>query len=194
MLHRRPGVAVTYLVFDVLAVEGYSTMALPFRERRALLEELDVTGPAWQTPPVFEDGEALWTVVVDRGARGRGREAARDLPAGRTGWVGEDEEPRLLAARARCRGDPVSARATGQAARVGLGRKLEVGAADDHVLKTDVIVGSAPVYVQGEVAFAECADRDGHEALRLGTAASHSGSELVQDQTDAASCRVQVPS
>ena len=30
-----------------------------FPERRALLEALDLEGPAWRTPPVFDDGEAL---------------------------------------------------------------------------------------------------------------------------------------
>jgi len=33
MLHGRHGVAVTYFVFDVLAVGGESTMALPLAER-----------------------------------------------------------------------------------------------------------------------------------------------------------------
>ena len=70
MLHRRRDVAITFLVFDVIAAEGMSTMAVPLRERRALLEGLDVTGPAWHTPPVFEDVEALWSVVCDEGLEG----------------------------------------------------------------------------------------------------------------------------
>ena len=34
-------------------------MCLPYAERRPLLGALDVNGPAWRTPEVFDDGEAL---------------------------------------------------------------------------------------------------------------------------------------
>jgi bifunctional non-homologous end joining protein LigD len=37
-------------VFDVLHIDGYSTRALPYRDRRALLDELALDGPAWRTP------------------------------------------------------------------------------------------------------------------------------------------------
>jgi bifunctional non-homologous end joining protein LigD len=46
MLHGRPGIAVTLFVFDVLAVEGLAVTSLPYSERRALLEALDVEGAA----------------------------------------------------------------------------------------------------------------------------------------------------
>src|SRR5687768_4164910 len=42
MLHGRPAIPLTLFVFDVLAVEGLSTTMLPYAERRALLEELDL--------------------------------------------------------------------------------------------------------------------------------------------------------
>ena len=89
MLHRRRDVAVTYLVFDVLAVEGHSVMANPLRDRRALLEEVDLTGPCWHTPPAFEDRDALWTVVVDQGLEGvvAKRLDSPYRPGERTGWV-----------------------------------------------------------------------------------------------------------
>ena len=44
-------------VFDVLHFDGCSTRALPYRERRALLQELALDGPVWRTPA---------SVVVDR--------------------------------------------------------------------------------------------------------------------------------
>jgi len=44
-------------VFDVLHLDGHSTRVLPYRERRAILEELALDGPAWRTPA---------SVVVDR--------------------------------------------------------------------------------------------------------------------------------
>ncbi len=49
-------VPVTYLVFDVLHLDGRSTLSMPYRERRALLEDLDLTGPSWQTPPAWFGG------------------------------------------------------------------------------------------------------------------------------------------
>ncbi|MBV9284516.1 MAG: non-homologous end-joining DNA ligase [Acidimicrobiia bacterium] len=42
---------VAYLVFDVLYLDGKSTMRLPYTERRALLEELPLGGPCCQIPP-----------------------------------------------------------------------------------------------------------------------------------------------
>jgi bifunctional non-homologous end joining protein LigD len=37
-------------IFDVLHLDGCSTRALPYRERRGLLDELALDGPAWRTP------------------------------------------------------------------------------------------------------------------------------------------------
>jgi bifunctional non-homologous end joining protein LigD len=52
---------VTYLVFDLLQLDGRPLFELGYRERRALLDELGLTGPFWQTPPWFpgEDFEAV---------------------------------------------------------------------------------------------------------------------------------------
>jgi bifunctional non-homologous end joining protein LigD len=46
---RRPQ-PVMLQVFDVLHLDGRSTRSLPHRERRALLDELGLDGPAWRTP------------------------------------------------------------------------------------------------------------------------------------------------
>jgi bifunctional non-homologous end joining protein LigD len=42
-----------YLVFDVLWLDGKSTVDLPYRGRREVLEGLEIAGPHWQTPPYF---------------------------------------------------------------------------------------------------------------------------------------------
>ena len=42
---------VVLMLFDVLWLAGHSTCDLPYRERRALLERLELAGPSWQTPP-----------------------------------------------------------------------------------------------------------------------------------------------
>jgi bifunctional non-homologous end joining protein LigD len=47
---------VSYVIFDLLYLDGRSTLELPYRERRALLEGLELRGPAWQTP-AYHAGE-----------------------------------------------------------------------------------------------------------------------------------------
>ncbi|MCU0272590.1 MAG: non-homologous end-joining DNA ligase [Acidimicrobiales bacterium] len=45
-------VPVTYLLFDLLWLDGSSTLGLPYERRRALLEGLALDGPSWRTPAV----------------------------------------------------------------------------------------------------------------------------------------------
>ncbi|HEY4398623.1 MAG TPA: non-homologous end-joining DNA ligase [Acidimicrobiia bacterium] len=49
-------VPVVYVIFDLLWLEGHSTLELPYRERRKLLDELGPHGPSWQTPAAHEGG------------------------------------------------------------------------------------------------------------------------------------------
>lgn len=44
------GAQVTYLIFDVLHLDGRSCLQLPHRARRALLESLSLSGPGWGVP------------------------------------------------------------------------------------------------------------------------------------------------
>ena len=41
---------VTYMIFDLLWLDGHSLMALPYTERRARLAELELEGPRWRAP------------------------------------------------------------------------------------------------------------------------------------------------
>jgi bifunctional non-homologous end joining protein LigD len=62
---------VTYEIFDLLYLDGRSTMALPYVERRALLDELDLHGPAWQTPMHrVGGGRAFLAVTAKHGLEG----------------------------------------------------------------------------------------------------------------------------
>ena len=70
MLHGRTGIAVTLFVFDVLAVEGLSATMLPYSDRRAILEELEVENERVRLVATFEDGEALFAAVCARGLEG----------------------------------------------------------------------------------------------------------------------------
>jgi bifunctional non-homologous end joining protein LigD len=46
-------VPVTYLVFDVLHLDGRSCLELPYAERRRLLDALELAGPNWHVPPSY---------------------------------------------------------------------------------------------------------------------------------------------
>jgi bifunctional non-homologous end joining protein LigD len=62
---------IAYMVFDVLWLDGQSTMPLPYHERRALLESLALKGAAWQTPARHVgDGAALLEATRAQGLEG----------------------------------------------------------------------------------------------------------------------------
>lgn len=65
-------VPVSYLVFDVLYLDGRSTISLPYDDRRALLASLDLSGPHWATPePVTGvPGHRVLEVAGERGLEG----------------------------------------------------------------------------------------------------------------------------
>jgi bifunctional non-homologous end joining protein LigD len=61
----------TLMIFDVLFLDGHSTLELPYEERRAALEELALEGPAWQTPSYHRgEGRALLEAARQRGLAG----------------------------------------------------------------------------------------------------------------------------
>jgi bifunctional non-homologous end joining protein LigD len=62
---------VSYLIFDLLYLDGRNTIELPYRERRALLEELGLQGPAWQTPRYHAgEGRELLTAAAEQHLEG----------------------------------------------------------------------------------------------------------------------------
>jgi bifunctional non-homologous end joining protein LigD len=64
-------VPVTYFVFDVLHLDGRSTLSAPYRERRALVESLGLSGPSWRTPPAwFGGGEAVLAAAREQNLEG----------------------------------------------------------------------------------------------------------------------------
>lgn len=82
---------VTYLLFDVLYLDGESTVDRPYEERRRLLESLALSGPAWQTPDAFrEAGADVLRASRDQGLEGvvAKRLTSRYAPGRRTGdWI-----------------------------------------------------------------------------------------------------------
>ncbi|MFI5005004.1 MAG: DNA ligase D [Solirubrobacterales bacterium] len=62
---------VTYVIFDLLYLDGRLTMELPYRRRRALLEQLELQGPAWQTPAYHAaDGRDFLAATAAHGLEG----------------------------------------------------------------------------------------------------------------------------
>jgi bifunctional non-homologous end joining protein LigD len=62
---------VTYVIFDLLFLDGHSLMALAYEERRERLLELGLNGPAWQTPAHrVGDGAALLEATRLQGLEG----------------------------------------------------------------------------------------------------------------------------
>src|SRR5437764_13161624 len=89
MTRRHP---VMLQVFDLLHLDGRSTRRLPYDERRVLLEELALDGPAWRTPAsmVVERSEDFVARVTELGLEGVAakRLSSTYLPGRRcTSWV-----------------------------------------------------------------------------------------------------------
>lgn len=51
---------VTFLIFDLLRLDGRDLMAEPLAVRRELLDGLGISDVHWQVPGTFTDGDALW--------------------------------------------------------------------------------------------------------------------------------------
>jgi bifunctional non-homologous end joining protein LigD len=62
---------VHYLTYDLLWLEGRSTLEVPYAVRRDLLNGLEISGVHWQTPPHFVGGgEFAREASVDQGLGG----------------------------------------------------------------------------------------------------------------------------
>jgi len=63
-------IPITYMVFDLLHLDGHTALEIPYSERRRLLEGLELAGPHWATAPSEAGGGA----VVQEAARSAGLE------------------------------------------------------------------------------------------------------------------------
>jgi bifunctional non-homologous end joining protein LigD len=65
-------VPVTYVAFDLLELNGQALLALPYADRRGLLDELGLAGARWQVPPAFtaERGADVLAASVSQGMEG----------------------------------------------------------------------------------------------------------------------------
>jgi len=64
-------IPIAYLVFDIMAIDGRSVMAMPYADRRALLSELAMNDPRWYAPGwVAGGGKKLLATARDAGYEG----------------------------------------------------------------------------------------------------------------------------
>lgn len=61
-------VPATFMVFDVMRLDGRDLTRLPLAERREILEGLDLGG--WQVPPTYDDGAMLREATLAQGLEG----------------------------------------------------------------------------------------------------------------------------
>ncbi|HTW11240.1 MAG TPA: DNA ligase D [Solirubrobacteraceae bacterium] len=81
---------VTYMLFDLIWLDGHSLCELPYSQRRAQLEALGINGDHWHVPEFHRgDGEALLAATREQGLEGvvAKRLDARYLPGKRAGWI-----------------------------------------------------------------------------------------------------------
>ncbi len=63
-------VPATYMVFDLLRLDGEDLCSLPLAERRARLAGLDLSRSGWQVPPEYDDGAMLLEATRAQGLEG----------------------------------------------------------------------------------------------------------------------------
>jgi DNA ligase D-like protein (predicted ligase) len=60
----------TYVVFDILMLDGQDLTSLPLSERRIILENVVTEGPSLRKIVQTMEGRKLWKLIMDRGVEG----------------------------------------------------------------------------------------------------------------------------
>jgi bifunctional non-homologous end joining protein LigD len=64
-------IPITYMIFDLMHLDGHSALAVAYSERRRLLEGLELAGSHWATPPSESGGgEVVLEAASDAGLEG----------------------------------------------------------------------------------------------------------------------------
>jgi bifunctional non-homologous end joining protein LigD len=81
-------IPLTFIVFDLLGLDGIDLTERPYSERRELLESLDLNSSRWRTGDTFSDGDALFATVRKMGLEGVVAKKQSSLyRANHRGWV-----------------------------------------------------------------------------------------------------------
>jgi bifunctional non-homologous end joining protein LigD len=82
---------VTYVVFDLLYLDGHSTLPLAYEQRRELLDALELEGPSWRAPAYHRgEGSALLKATRELGIEGvvaKRLDSAYQLGGRTSSWV-----------------------------------------------------------------------------------------------------------
>jgi bifunctional non-homologous end joining protein LigD len=88
VLNRDFTIPLTFVVFDLLRIDGEDMRNAPFSERRAALERLGLNGPSWATSETFDDGDALFRAVCEHGLEGvMAKRLTSRYGPNRRGWI-----------------------------------------------------------------------------------------------------------
>ena len=60
----------TYMVFDVMRVDGRDLTSMPLGERRKILRDLGLEHSTWQVPDAYDDGPMLFDATLQQGLEG----------------------------------------------------------------------------------------------------------------------------
>jgi bifunctional non-homologous end joining protein LigD len=63
-------VPVAFMIFDIVWLDGRLLTGEPYTERRSILAELALAGPAWQTPSAGDDGDHAFEISKQLGFEG----------------------------------------------------------------------------------------------------------------------------
>jgi hypothetical protein len=81
-------IAVTFMAFDLLELDGRSLLRSPLDARRSLLESLALNSSYWMTPETFADGPELYAAVCKHGLEGIvAKRASGTYRPGYRGWL-----------------------------------------------------------------------------------------------------------
>lgn len=60
----------TYMVFDVMRLDGRDLTSMPLGERRKILRDLGLEHSTWQVPDAYDDGPMLFEATLQQGLEG----------------------------------------------------------------------------------------------------------------------------
>lgn len=129
---------VSFVIFDILHIDGNDLHPLPFTERRKLLETLVDAGPTWRLTDIHtEDAQSLLDVVTQQGLEGLiAKKASSVYTEGKRGGAWRKIKPR------RRQELVVGGWVTGEGRRSGTIGAFIVGYHDDAGLRLAGRVGS----------------------------------------------------
>ena len=90
----------TFVVFDILRVDGHDVTRLPHADRRALLEQLDLDRPCWHLSETFDDADVVVGLTREQGLEGvmSKRRSSPYIPGSRSpDWIKTPHRDELVA-------------------------------------------------------------------------------------------------